>query len=119
MKQEAVFSKNTYSTTSVATCNNDQLVLKQWKSAFNRIMSSLLDMTFSKIVTSRCALGHYFCAGPGAWAFGNSSYGNGDGDGDENGKKVTSSDKKNNDFARVSHFFVRFISVTVRFRITT
>ena len=99
--------------------NNDQLVLKQWKGALNRLRSSLLDMTFSKIVTSRCALGHYFYAGPGAWAFGNSSYGDGDGDGDENGKKATGSDKKNNDFARVSRFFVHFISVTVRFQITT
>ena len=78
-------------------------------------------MTFSKIVTSRCALGHYFYAGPGDWAFGNSSYGDGDGDGDgdENGKKATGLDKKNNDFARVSRFFVHFISVTVRFQITT
>ena len=74
-------------------------------------------MTFLKIVTSRSALGHYFYAGPGAWAFGNSSHGHGDGD--ENGKKSTGSDKKNNDFARVSRFFVHFISVTVRFRITT
>ena len=97
--------------------NNDQLVLKQWKGALNRIMSSLLDMTFSKIVTSRCALGHYFYAGPGAWAFGNLSYGNSDSD--ENGKKATGLDKQNNDFARVSRFFVHFISVTVRFRITT
>ena len=96
--------------------NNDQLVLKQWKDALNRLRSSRLDMTFSKIVTSRCALGHYFYAGPGAWAFGNSSYG--DGDGDVNGKKATGSDKKNNDFARVSRFFGHFISVTVRFRIT-
>ena len=80
-------------------------------------MSSLLDMTFSKIVTSRCALGHYFYAGPGAWAFGNLSYGNSDSD--ENGKKATGLDKQNNDFARVSRFFVHFISVTVRFRITT
>ena len=80
-------------------------------------MSSLLEMTFSKIITSRCALGHYFYAGPGAWAFMNSSYG--DGDGDENGKKATGLDKQNNAFARVSRFFVHFISVTVRFRITT
>ena len=99
--------------------NNDQLVLKQWKGALNRLRSSLLDKTFSKIVTSRCALGHYFYAGPGDWAFGNSSYGDGDGDGDENGKKATGLDKQNNDFARVSRFFVHFISVTVRFRITT
>ena len=97
--------------------NNDQLVLKQWKGALNRIMSSLLDMTFSKIVTSRCALGHYFYAGPGAWAFGNLSYDNSDSD--ENSKKATGLDKQNNDFARVSRFFVHFISVTVRFRITT
>ena len=97
--------------------NNDQLVLKQWKGALNRIMSSLLDMTFSKIVTSRCALGHYFYAGPGAWALGNLSYCNSDSD--ENGKKATGLDKQNNDFARVSRFFVHFISVTVRFRITT
>ena len=69
-------------------------------------------MTFSKIVTSRCALGHYFYAGPGAWAFGNPSYGDGDGDGDcdgdENGKKATRSAKQNNDFARVSRFFCTF-----------
>ena len=95
--------------------NNDQLVLKQWKGALNRIMSSLLEMTFSKIITSRCPLGHYFYAGPGAWGLGNLS----DGDGDENGKKATGLDKQNNDFARVSRFFVHFISVTVRFRITT
>ena len=80
-------------------------------------MSSLLDMTFLKIVTSRCALGHYFYAGPGAWAFGNLSYDNSDSD--ENSKKATGLDKQNNDFARVSRFFVHFISVTVRFRITT
>ena len=78
-------------------------------------MSSLLEMTFSKIITSRCALGHYFYAGPRAWGLGNLS----DGDGDENGKKATGLDKQNNDFARVSRFFVHFISVTVRFRITT
>ena len=102
-------------------------------------MSSLLDMTFSKIITSRCALGHYFYAGLEAWAFGNLGYGDsdsgsgsgsdgdgdgdgdgeGDGDGDENGKKATGLDKQNNDFARVSRFFVHFISVIVRFRITT
>ena len=82
-------------------------------------MSSLLEMTFSKIITSRCALGHYFYAGPGAWGLGNLSDGDGDGDGDENGKKATGLDKQNNDFARVSRFFVHFISVTVRFRITT
>ena len=106
-------------------------------------MSSLLDMTFSKMVTSRCALGHYCYAGPGAWGLGNLSYGdsdgagdsdgdgdsdsdgdgdsdsNGDNDGDENDKKATGLDKQNNDFARVSRFFVHFISVTVRFRITT
>ena len=76
-------------------------------------MSSLLEMTFSKIITSCCALGHYFYAGPGAWGLGNLS------DGDENGKKATGLDKQNNDFARVSRFFVHFISVTVRFRITT
>ena len=40
--------------------NNDQLVLKQWKGALNQLRSSLLDMTFSKIVTSRCPLGHCF-----------------------------------------------------------
>lgn len=86
-------------------------------------MSSLLDMTFSQMVTSRCALGHYCYAGPGAWAFGNLSHGDSDGDGDcdgdENGKKATGLDKQNNDIARVSRFFVHFISVTVRFRITT
>ena len=76
-------------------------------------MSSLLEMTFSKIITSRCALGHYFYAGPGAWGLGNLS------DGDENGKKATGLDKQNNDLARVSRFFVHFISVTIRFRITT
>ena len=58
-------------------------------------------------------VGHYFYAGPGAWGLGNLS------DGDENGKKATGLDKQNNDFARVSRFFVHFISVTVRFRITT
>ena len=51
-------------------------------------MSSLFDMTFSKIITSRLALGHYFYAGLGAWAFGNLSGLNGDSN--ENGKKVAS-----------------------------
>ena len=53
-------------------------------------MSSLFDMTFSKIITSRLVLGHYFYAGLGAWAFGNLSGLNGDSN--ENGKKVASNE---------------------------
>ena len=115
MKQEAVFFEK-YLLFHLSGYNNDQLVLKQWKGALNRLRSSLLDMTFSKIVTSRCALGHYFYAGPGAWTFGNSSYGHGHGhgdghgDGDENGKKATGSDKKNNDFARETKTFFLFLN---------
>ena len=37
-----------------------------------------------------------------------------DGDGNENGKKAIGLDKQNNNFARVSCFFVHFVTVAAR-----
>ena len=42
------------------------------------------------------------------------SLGNDDGDGNKNGKKAISLDWQNNNFARVSLFFVHFFVVAVR-----
>ena len=40
--------------------------------------------------------------------------GDGDGDGNENGKKAVGLDWQNNNFARVSRFFVYFLAVVAR-----
>ena len=42
------------------------------------------------------------------------SLSNDDGDGNENGKKAIGLDKQNNNFARVSCFFVHFVTVAAR-----
>ena len=44
------------------------------------------------------------------------SLGKDDRDVNENGKKAKGLDKQNNNFARVSRFFVHFFAVTVRLR---
>ena len=39
-----------------------------------------------------------------------------EGDGNENGKKVTALDKEDNNFVRASHFFEHFFAVVSRLR---
>ena len=42
------------------------------------------------------------------------SLNNDDGDGNENGKKAIGLDKRNNNFARASRFFVHFLAIVAR-----
>ena len=49
-----------------------------------------------------------------SWEIGSLRNDDGDGDGNENGKKAIGLDKENNNFARASRFFVQFLAVVVQ-----